>query len=149
MWAIHQNFTNCQCFFYAGLWDRLEHKFIRIGTGREKRIRTISLNTESQNVPLVMVHGMGAGVGFWILNLEAVATNRPVHAFDVLGFGRSSRPRFSTDPLLAELEFVESVEDWRKGMKLDKFVLLGHSLGGFIATSYAIRYTLCVVTVHC
>ena len=42
--------------------------------------------------------------------------------------------------MLAEMEFVESIEEWRQEMKLDKFILLGHSLGGFLAMSYAIRY---------
>jgi abhydrolase domain-containing protein 5 len=57
-----------------------------------------------------------------------------------LGFGRSSRPVFSTDALDAEREFVQSIEEWRREMQLEKFVLLGHSMGGFLATSYAIRY---------
>jgi len=56
------------------------------------------------------------------------------------GFGRSSRPAFSTDALDAEREFVQSIEEWRREMKLERFVLLGHSMGGFLATSYAIRY---------
>ena len=87
-----------------------------------------------------MVHGMGAGVGLWVLNYSSLAEHRPVYAFDVLGFGRSSRPDFSSDALMAEMELVESVEDWRKQVGLDKFILLGHSMGGFIAASYAIRY---------
>ena len=103
-------------------------------------IRTISLNKASGATPLVLVHGMGSGIGLWALNLESLSQSRPVYAFDVLGFGRSSRPSFSSDPILAETELVESIEEWREQMKLDKFVLLGHSLGGFLATSYAISY---------
>jgi len=83
---------------------------------------------------------MGSGVGLWALNLESLAKSRPVYAFDLLGFGRSSRPAMPKDPLLAEAEFVESIESWRKEMNLDKFIILGHSLGGFLVTSYALRY---------
>lgn len=58
----------------------------------------------------------------------------------ITGFGRSSRPTFSTDSLEAEQQLVESLEEWRKEMKLEQFIFLGHSLGGFLATSYAINY---------
>lgn len=54
-----------------------------------------------------------------------------------LGYGRSSRPNFSSD---AEGDFVKSLEAWRKKMKLNKIILLGHSLGGFISASYTLRY---------
>lgn len=57
-----------------------------------------------------------------------------------LGFGRSSRPKFSSDPLEAEGQLVKSVEEWRKEMQLEKMVVLGHSMGGFLASSYAIKY---------
>lgn len=56
------------------------------------------------------------------------------------GFGRSSRPAFSSDALEAEKQLVQSVEEWRREMKVDKMILLGHSMGGFLAASYAMRY---------
>lgn len=86
--------------------------------------------------PLVLVHGMGAGVGFWALNLGALGPHRPLYAFDLLGFGRSSRPHFSSDAAEAEAQFVDSIEEWRKGVGLENFILLGHSLGGFLSTAY-------------
>lgn len=87
-----------------------------------------------------MVHGFGGGVGLWVLNLDHLSKNRSVYAFDLLGFGRSSRPHFSTDAETAEKEFVESIESWRKEQGLEKFILLGHSLGGFLSCSYAIQH---------
>lgn len=57
-----------------------------------------------------------------------------------LGFGRSSRPDFDTDGLKAESQMIRAIEEWRKEMNFKKFILLGHSMGGFLAASYAIKY---------
>ncbi|KAM9322384.1 (Lyso)-N-acylphosphatidylethanolamine lipase isoform 2-T2 [Pholidichthys leucotaenia] len=90
--------------------------------------------------PLVMVHGFGGGVGLWVRNLDALSRSRTVHAFDLLGFGRSSRPLFPSDAEKAEEQFVASIEEWRQTLGLENMVLLGHSLGGYLATSYTIQY---------
>ncbi|TRY99713.1 hypothetical protein DNTS_025247 [Danionella cerebrum] len=90
--------------------------------------------------PLVMVHGFGGGVGLWIRNLDALSRSRTVYAFDLLGFGRSSRPSFPSDASLAEEQFVSSIEQWRESMGVERMILLGHSLGGYLATSYTIQY---------
>lgn len=60
--------------------------------------------------------------------------------FVATGFGRSSRPSFSSDALTAEKQLVRSIEEWRREMKIQNMILLGHSMGGFLATSYTISY---------
>ncbi|CAG9795873.1 unnamed protein product [Diatraea saccharalis] len=116
--------------------------YVDIGSvvGQCDKIWTISLNDESPKTPLVMLHGMGAGVALWCPNLDAFAATRPVYAIDLLGFGRSSRPKFSSDAAKVETQWVESVEEWRREVNLNQIILLGHSLGGYIATSYAMKY---------
>jgi pimeloyl-ACP methyl ester carboxylesterase len=58
----------------------------------------------------------------------------------LLGFGRSSRFKFSEDPKEAEAQFVDSIEAWRIRMKLEKIILLGHSFGGYLSFLYALKY---------
>ncbi|MED6272226.1 hypothetical protein CHARACLAT_027986, partial [Characodon lateralis] len=114
----------------------------------QDRIWTLSLTNkrtpksaeQAPKTPLVMVHGFGGGVGLWIRNLDALSRSRTVYAFDLLGFGRSSRPNFPSDAAKAEEQFVNSIEQWRQAVGLDNMILLGHSLGGYLATSYAIQH---------
>lgn len=116
--------------------------YVDIGpaVGDSDKIWTVSMNTESKHTPIVLVHGMAAGVAFWVLNLDALAEHRPVYAIDLLGFGRSSRPAFSNDPKEAEHQLVKSIEEWRREMNIPQMILLGHSLGGFLSTSYTMQY---------
>ncbi|XP_066265223.1 1-acylglycerol-3-phosphate O-acyltransferase ABHD5-like [Branchiostoma lanceolatum] len=87
-----------------------------------------------------MIHGFPAAAGFFFLNFDALAEHRAVYAFDILGLGRSSRHEFSTNADVAEEEFVESIEEWRKSVGVEKFILMGTSFGGFLAASYAIKH---------
>lgn len=61
--------------------------FVDIGptVGKSDKIWTISLNTDSPNTPLILLHGLGAGVALWCLNLDSLASSRAVYAFDLLG----------------------------------------------------------------
>lgn len=42
--------------------------------------------------------------------------------------------------MAAEKQLVLSIEEWRREMNLPKIILLGHSMGGFLATSYTMSY---------
>jgi hypothetical protein len=68
---------------------------------------------------VVMVHGLGAGLAMFAMNFGALSRGGPVYAL------RSSRPHFSADPLLAEEEYVQCIENWRHSLGLDKIHLLG------------------------
>lgn len=43
------------------------------------------MQTELETTPIVLLHGMGAGVAFWVLNMDSIAMHRPVFAMDILG----------------------------------------------------------------
>ncbi|KAK7865106.1 hypothetical protein R5R35_014638 [Gryllus longicercus] len=133
--AAEKKILSCLKTTYRG-W------FVDIGpvVGASDKVWTISLNEEAEKTPILLLHGLGAGVALWCLNLDSLATSRPVYAIDILGFGRSSRPAFSSNATEAETQLVKSVEEWRREMNLDKFILLGHSMGGFLAASYAIQH---------
>ena len=126
------------CYLSVVIKSRFESKYVPLGGGQN--IWTVKFNPHATKVPLVMVHGFGGGIGLWAMNIDALAKDRSVYAFDVLGFGRSSRPQLSSDPQEAEVEFVDSIEQWRQQMGLDNFVLLGHSFGGYLASSYTLKY---------
>lgn len=91
-------------------------------------------------IPLVMLHGMGAGIGIWVLNLDSIAQGRRVYAIDLLGFGRSSRPKFPESVEGVEEQYMSSLEQWRSENQLERFTLMGHSFGGYLATLYAKKY---------
>uniref|UniRef100_A0A8D3D5L4 1-acylglycerol-3-phosphate O-acyltransferase ABHD5 n=1 Tax=Scophthalmus maximus TaxID=52904 RepID=A0A8D3D5L4_SCOMX len=64
----------------------------------------------------------------------------PVYALDLLGFGRSSRPQFSSDPEGAEEQFLAALEEWRVKVGLEEMVLLGHNLGGYLSAAYTLKH---------
>jgi cardiolipin-specific phospholipase len=106
------------------------------------------LGEETKN-NLVMLHGYGAGLGFFYKNFEGLSRrpNWKLYALDMLGMGRSSRPPFrilsknkEEQTREAESWFVDALEEWRVKQGIEKFTLLGHSLGGYLAVCYALKY---------
>ncbi|KAF1838967.1 alpha/beta-hydrolase [Decorospora gaudefroyi] len=119
--------------------------------GKDRALNEFSVERVGEEAEnnLVMLHGYGAGLGFFYRNFEAIsrAEGWKVFALDLLGMGRSSRPTFKIhakdkEGKIAEAEswFVDALEEWRIKRGLDQFTLLGHSLGGYLAVCYALKY---------
>ncbi|KAG7399464.1 Alpha/beta hydrolase domain-containing protein 4 [Phytophthora boehmeriae] len=90
---------------------------------------------------LVLVHGYMAGNAFWAANLQTLAKSFNVYAVEWKGIGRSDRPHWcpKTDEEMDDF-FVESLEDWRRELQLDRFILCGHSMGAMYSTYFADKY---------
>ena len=46
----------------------------------------------SDRPALLLVHGFGASTDHWRYNIPVLSQSHPVHAIDLLGFGRSAKP---------------------------------------------------------
>ena len=119
--------------------------------GKNRYLNEFSVERVDDQVEnnLVMLHGYGAGLGFFYRNFEALsrASGWKLYALDLLGMGRSSRPPFRIQAKdhegkikEAESWFVDALEEWRIKKGIEKFTLLGHSLGGYMAVAYALKY---------
>ena len=90
-------------------------------------------------VKVLLLHG---GPGFTHDYLEAMESFLPqagieMYYYDQLGCGNSDIP---DDPSLWTLpRYLEEVEEVRKGLGLEHFVLYGQSWGGLLATEYALH----------
>ncbi len=91
-----------------------------------------------EGTPLVLLHGFPFDHALWRAQLQGLdGAGVRVIAPDLPGFGRS--------PALAEGEasmdtYADAIADWAKEEGLDKFILGGHSMGGYIAFAFARRY---------
>merc|ERR1719353_863521 len=139
---------------------RVAIKLPQLGLGTQY-INTLEINGDEHDadtVPIVWAHGAGAGLGFAYRNFDAFAAlggrRRRVLGFDWLGQAGSSRPSFpygglhapawalsKDEQIDAAISFsVDSLEAWRAALRIECFDLVAHSMGGYLATQYALKH---------
>ncbi len=91
-----------------------------------------------RGTPLVLAYGIGGNAGMWDVNREALAARHRLVLWEPRGHHRSDSPE---DP--ARYSFAHWTEDLRAvldHLKLRRAHVGGLSLGGGIATRFALRY---------
>ena len=96
----------------------------------------ISFNIIGKGEPIIFIHGIGSRKISWNGVIKELKEKYLCISYDLRGHGESKvvQNTFYLNDL------VEDLEKLRSYLKIQKVHLVGHSLGGMIAPSYAIKY---------
>jgi pimeloyl-ACP methyl ester carboxylesterase len=86
--------------------------------------------------PLVVIHGGGGDARTWLSNMEVLAKKYTVYAPDLPGYGGSA----PLDGKYYIPELTTFIKRFTECMGLEKFYLMGHSLGGGVALNVALNF---------
>jgi long-chain acyl-CoA synthetase len=112
----------------------LYRREVRVALHPQVRLSVIDISPERPHRTLVFLHGYGGRAAQWEYQLRWFSNTNRVIALDLRGHGRSDQPEseYGMPTLLADLKAV------LEALQVDgKFVLVGHSFGGAIASEYA------------
>lgn len=85
---------------------------------------------------LLLIHGIGDCSDTWLQVMATLAKDYTVIAPDLLGHGRSDKPR--ADYSVAG--YANAMRDLISVLDIDRVTIIGHSLGGGVALQFAYQY---------
>ncbi len=87
---------------------------------------------------ILWLHGGGVGAMVYRKHLEMLGAKFKVMAPDLPGFGKSDLP----DEVWGLGDYAEFLEGFLKSLRINRVVVVGHSLGGGVAVNLAVRSRL-------
>ena len=112
-------------------------------TSRFIRVNGLALHYlewgKAGNPALILLHGGSAHAHWWDHIAPALARTHRVLALDLRGHGESA---WTHPPAYEVMDYVADLEGVVTALELDAPVLMGHSLGGFVALCYATTATV-------
>ena len=111
-------------------------------------IETANLNIQYRQagtgeIPLVFLHGNYASSRWWIPQLEIIPQNTRAYAPDFRGCGsQNAITKLKKQPgaPLSISDLAKDLHEFLTALNIQRPVLIGHSLGGVVATEFALRY---------
>ncbi|MGI6085640.1 MAG: alpha/beta fold hydrolase [Acetivibrionales bacterium] len=92
---------------------------------------------QKSNPPVILLHGSCSNSAFWFPEIMTLSGNFMVYAVDIIGEAGNSeeyRPDLNTDA------FALWMKDVLDALGLEKAVIIGNSLGGWMALKFATAY---------
>jgi pimeloyl-ACP methyl ester carboxylesterase len=99
--------------------------------------RHVAYREAGSGPPLLLLHGVGSGSASWAAQLASLATQLRVIAWDAPGYGESDT---LPDPVPRAADYAAAALGLADVLGLERFVLLGHSLGGIMAAALCARH---------
>lgn len=85
---------------------------------------------------ILFIHGLASYIPAWKNNVSALQTDYRCIAIDLPGYGKSSKGNYKVSMDF----FAEVIHDFCVKLNIKNVVLAGHSMGGQIAISTALKY---------
>lgn len=123
--------------FFMDIDLDLYRREIRVSSDPLVRLSAIDVSPDHPQRTFIFLHGFGGQAEQWHYQLQKFSLENRVIALDLRGHGFSDKPArgYEMTRIQADLDSVLDV------LKVsDKFVLIGHSFGGAIATEYAVHH---------
>jgi pimeloyl-ACP methyl ester carboxylesterase len=105
------------------------------GTIVETGIEPANVKVEGQGPPILLIHGYGGALDWWDDIAPALAARHRVIRLDLIGHGGTAAPT-SGYQIARQAELVSAVLD---KLGINRVTVVGHSMGGWVATALASR----------
>ena len=112
--------------------DTPRDHYVQVG-----KVKTRYWDEGDGDPPVVLIHGIGCYIENWLPSLGALAERHRVCALDILGHGRTDKP---ADAGYGTADLARFVREFMEAVGIERAHVVGHSLGGAIATRLALLY---------
>ena len=138
LFAFSFLFSGCSGYLYTNS-PALEFKNLDYGFTTKTILNNpaISYIEEGQgSKTIILVHGLASNAGFWRYNIAELAKSYRVIAVDLPGYGKSQKDYYAYNMSF----FAEQIKRLADELHIKKFVYVGHSMGGQIGITFALKY---------
>lgn len=108
-----------------------QDEYVKVGS-----VKTRYWRAGNKGSPVILLHGGGGSVEFWLYNIPVLAKHHRVYAFDMVGSGLSDKPS-ATYCLTYQAQFIK---DFMEALGIDRATLIGNSMGGGAALQFALLF---------
>lgn len=98
----------------------------------------VELYNETATQTLVLLHGFTGSTKTWQHVIEQLPATIKIVAVDLIGHGQTAAPS-EVQPYTMQSQ-IELLDQLFNQLRLTRFILLGYSMGGRVALSYAVSY---------
>ncbi|MDX2190097.1 MAG: alpha/beta hydrolase [Bacteroidota bacterium] len=95
----------------------------------------LSYSVQGEGNAIVLLHGFCESKEIWTHFVPTLSKSNKVICIDLPGFGESINHKITTIEAMAD-----SVHETLASIYISNFVLVGHSLGGYVSLAYAEKY---------
>ncbi len=96
----------------------------------------ISYEVGGKGRNIVLIHCWAGSKEYWKWTIQALTPHFRIYALDLKGFGDSDKP----DDGYTMADFSQLIAEFFNALGISKAILVGHSMGGKIAVSFAQAY---------